>query len=328
MTGVRLRWVVVGFGDFGQRHARTLVDADQEVVALVEPDSARRADAALQHPEATVVGQLDDARAVAHDAVVVATPETMHRDPVVQALRHAHVLVEKPIATDLHDARAMVDAATAGGTLLFVGHLLRFDPRLVALRGMIESGSLGRIVHVSSRRHGFRSSAHVYQRVQPLVLSGVHDADLVLWLTGLTPVSVSASAVSALDLQTPDHQIALIELAGGASALVEAGRLLPDGATVAPNFVLEVIGTEATARLVDDGDLVVVDREGTAPVPVVGGWTPADMLRVQCDHVLQCIAAGRPSPLIDPAFATASLATMLAAAESAGRGGERVTIAR
>ena len=87
--------------------------------------------------------RLDDALDAQPDVVVVATPEHLHRDAAVRALAVAHVLVEKPIASTVEDAEAIRAAADSAGRLVFVGHLLRFDPRPRRARVVDRPGPAG-----------------------------------------------------------------------------------------------------------------------------------------------------------------------------------------
>lgn len=318
-----LRWAVVGCGDFGLRHLAVLRAAGQDVVAVVEPDSERRQRAAAVAGATTATDDLEDALACAPDVVVVATPEHLHVDPAVRALEVADVLVEKPLASTAVDADTIATAAAASGRLLFVGHLLRLDPRLVALRRLIEAGRLGDVVHVACRRVGLRSLSATYQRVEPLVLSGVHDADVVTWLTGRRATRVTAVSSRRLGLANPDYQVALLELGDGTSAVVEAGWLLPAGAAQTPHVAIEVVGTDATARLLDDGALNLLDDAGLDDVDAgdPSSWEPMGMLRAQCEHVLNHVRERQPSALIGPDVAIAALRTMLAASHAAAVGG-------
>ena len=75
------------------------------------------------------------------DAVSVCTPDGLHREPCEQALAGGrHVLVEKPIATTVADAEAIVAAARRADATLLVGHCLRFDPRYDQARQAVARG--------------------------------------------------------------------------------------------------------------------------------------------------------------------------------------------
>lgn len=80
------------------------------------------------------------------DAVYVATPTELHVDHVLQAIASGkHVLVEKPMAASLADARRMVEAAEAAGVVFLVGHSHSYDLPIMKMREIIASGELGRV---------------------------------------------------------------------------------------------------------------------------------------------------------------------------------------
>ena len=199
-----------------------------------------------------------------------------------------------------------------------------------ALASLIDQGRLGDIVHLSCRRIGLRSISGPYQRIEPLIVSGVHDADVVAWLSGARASSVSAMSVERLGRPQPDHQVALFELEGGASAVVEAGWLLPDGAPHAPNVQVDVIGTEAVAHLTDAGPVTLITRGGVVVTDAgdPSAWSPDGLLRAQYEHVATHVESGAPCERIGTETAIAALRAVLAASRSSLRAGERVVIER
>jgi len=150
----RLRMGVVGLGGMGSTHLRNLLGMPGvEVVGAADIDEAKLAWAASlgvkpYRDYRELVGRVD--------AVVVATPPFLHREQAVYALeRGVHVFLEKPMATSLGDAEAIVEAAERGGATLAVGYCLRFH------RGYVEiarrAGGLGGplvLAHWSSFRLG------------------------------------------------------------------------------------------------------------------------------------------------------------------------------
>ncbi len=86
------------------------------------------------------------------DLVIVSSPDALHAEHATAALAAGrHVLVDKPFATSLADARALAEAAVAAGRLLTVFHNRRWDADFLTLRALIADGRLGDVVHVESR---------------------------------------------------------------------------------------------------------------------------------------------------------------------------------
>jgi predicted dehydrogenase len=134
-------------------------------------------------------------------AVSVCTPNSLHAEHSVAALEAGkHVLVEKPMAMNVREARRMVDAARAAGKQLVVGFQFRFDPRVLMVRRQIECGLFGKILYVRAqalRRRGIPSWG-VFGRKDlqgggPLIDIGVHVLETAHALCG-SPRPLAASA--------------------------------------------------------------------------------------------------------------------------------------
>src|SRR5690606_36123126 len=141
----------------------------------------------------TVAGDLTELLDAGIDAVVVATPEALHRDPVVASLDAGkHVLVEKPLTTDVAQAREIAEAARRAGTIVIPGFNLRYDDRHREVKEWIASGRAGTLTSLALRRNRPSALFSTYQRVHPGFESTSHDIDLALWLTGSRIRSVFA----------------------------------------------------------------------------------------------------------------------------------------
>ena len=122
-----------------------------DAVALAEPDPALRAHAQSQTGAAGYAGLGELLAHPGLDALILATPTPLH---AAQAQRAAaaglHVLCEKPMATTLEQARAMVEAAERAGVVLQVGHSHSFDAPIREMRALIASGALGPLRMINS----------------------------------------------------------------------------------------------------------------------------------------------------------------------------------
>ena len=134
-----IRVAVVGMGLMGMLHARILQHIrDVQVVAAVDinPERLSEVERALGIPTFHSLDEVLEAV----DAVSVTLPDHLHVDACSRALRAGkHVLVEKPLATTADDAGRILDAQVSPNQLM-VGHLLRFDLRLLELKRRIDGG--------------------------------------------------------------------------------------------------------------------------------------------------------------------------------------------
>jgi predicted dehydrogenase len=176
-----------------------------------------------------VHGDLEGLLRAGVQGAVVALPDDAHREPAVALLEAgAAVLVEKPLATTVEDAEAILGAAR--GRLLMVGHVLRFDPRYLEARRRVAGGALGDVLHAYARRNSAAGAAHRYGTTTRLPWHvSIHDLDLVRWVTGREICEVTARGTSRRfrDASHLDSLQALLTRQGGSPAVVESCWALP-----------------------------------------------------------------------------------------------------
>jgi phthalate 4,5-cis-dihydrodiol dehydrogenase len=161
------------------------------------------------------------------DAVIVATPTPLHaRQVQVLAAAGLHVLVEKPMATTVDEARAMVQACERTGVVLLVGHSHGYDAPLIGMRAVIERGELGAI----GMAHTWCYTDWVYRprRADELVSAlgggvtfrqGSHQFDMLRLLCGGRARSVRAKAFDwDPQRRTVGAHVAFIDFEGGPAA--------------------------------------------------------------------------------------------------------------
>jgi predicted dehydrogenase len=314
-----VRLGLIGAGVMGRLHASVIRDLHgAQLLAVAEPD-ARAIDLIRTIvPEARIY---DDHETMfvgeSLDAVVVATPESLHRAPVEAAAAHGlHVFVEKPMALDPIDCDAMLEARAAASVLLMVGYILRFEPTYAALHAAVGAGRFGRPVAMYARRCAtIQEARRLGGRVSALDYMGVHDIDQVLWNHAAPVRRVSARAARGRvweELGTPDTIWTTIEFEDGAVAVAEAGWALPEGwGGWAPppgwgpfgDVRFDLTGSAGFASIdLRQMNLVGVDDDGwmfpeTRHWPLVAGGV-GGALRAQVEHFVRCVRTGL-RPLID-----------------------------
>jgi len=189
-----VRVAVVGCGYWGSKHVRVLsLDQDVDLVVLVDPRPERRADLLRSFPAAVGVASLAEALPMV-DAVVIATPPTSHARLGLESLRAGkHVLVEKPLATSVADAKELIAAAEQAGVVLMVGHTFEYNATVWALRDFIADGVLGDVFYLDSARLNlglYQSDVNVIWDLAP------HDVSIFNHLLGTVPDAVSAWGAS------------------------------------------------------------------------------------------------------------------------------------
>jgi myo-inositol 2-dehydrogenase/D-chiro-inositol 1-dehydrogenase len=245
---------LVGAGRMGRMHLRALDPAGGRTAAVrvtdvVEPiEAAREALRGRGHRLHATLTDLLAARRP--DGVLVAAPTDRHAEVARAALAAGiPVLCEKPAGLTWQEVEETGRVAADRGVAFQVAYWRRFVPAMVALRERIVAGELGEILHLvcaqwdgapppAQFRHGSGGA---------FVDMGVHEFDVVRWLTGQSVASVVAVQTPALDAAArpdADNAQALLSLSGGTTAAVSLGRHYPGGDLV----TIEVFGSTGYER--------------------------------------------------------------------------------
>jgi len=126
------------------------------------------------------------------DAVSVCTPNFFHAEPTIAALKAGkHVIVEKPMAMNVREAKAMVDAAKKTRKVLVVGFQLRYSPNAQMLKRAVDDGQLGKVLYVrcqALRRRGIPNWGVFGQKELqgggPMIDIGVHILECAHYVMG------------------------------------------------------------------------------------------------------------------------------------------------
>jgi predicted dehydrogenase len=319
---------VVGLGLSGESHVRAYRSLPHaEVVAVGSRSAARAHEVAARYGIARAYGSYRELIAdPAVQAVSVATAEHEHREPVELALAAGkHVLVEKPLATTLEDARAIADAAARSTAILMPGHILRFHPGYARLRAAAERDELGRLVSMTAKRNRTRALLERYGRVHPALVTAVHDVDAMQWIAGDRISRVTARDRLA-DRDGGAHGLwALVEFQGGAVGLIETSWMLPPSAGLVTDDRFEIVGTRSSAKLRLDGSSLQLWGEGGVELPDLGyeaelHGRSAGALKEQLSYFAARASAGSGPEVVSVDDGVAAVAVVLALIESARLG--------
>lgn len=324
----RVRIGLVGCGAFGESHLQTYRAIERaQVAAAYDIDRERAQRVAAEYGIPRVCHSLEEICGLAElEAIDVVTPEAEHRVPVTRALAAGkHVFVEKPIATALADAAAMVDAAAQSGRILMVGQILRFETKYAMLKDEVSAGSLGDIVSMHARRNRPKSLLPLYNRTHPALENCIHDIDLMLWYTGRRVQRVRGYNRYATGRSNPDTFWGVLEFEGGAIAVVETIWMLPEAAGIMLDDAFQLVGTRGVANIHLLPGAYNILRETGYHVPDFSydprvAKTARGALREELAYFCECVANGRPCTAITPAEAAQAVQVVLALIESAANG--------
>jgi predicted dehydrogenase len=279
---------LVGYGHWGPNLARSLDGVDgAELRAVSVRAPAAAAAVAAERPEVLATTDLDAVLARPDvDIVVVATPAPTHFQLAALALcADKHVLVEKPLATNLQQAEELAGLAAERGRALMVGHLYVFHPIVRRLGELLDAGHLGDLVCVTSERGnptGTPQDGGVLWNLAP------HDLSIVIHLLGDDVRRVDAR-------QASDEELVFLTLELGSGALVEIAL---SWVAHAKARRMTFTGSEGIAVFDETAvePLALFRRRGDeAPVPVAVETPEAiEPLRAQWEELVAAVREGRP----------------------------------
>ena len=275
-------------------------------------------------------------------AVSIATPDFAHREIAVAAAEAGkHILVEKPLATTVEDADAILAAVDKAGVKLMVDFHNRVNAPFVTARQSVQAGELGELQYIYAR---LSNTTFVPTQMLPwagqssaLWFLASHTLDMSLWLLDDTPTRVYAVSRSGIlkarGVDTQDFHIAIVEFAGGAVVTLENAWILPETEPNVFNFKMEVLGSDGVLYInTSDHRVVEMYTRDTVSLPDVLGFSlDADSARLS-GFVLEAIARFVDAVVDDkPALATGAEAALvtrvLCAIEEAAATGQPVALA-
>ena len=317
--------LLVGCGKWGRNLARVLAQLGA-LTGISDPVEGLARAAAEEHGVA-VRGLAEALQDPSIRAVVIAAPAAQHFALASEVIASGkHVFVEKPLALRSSDAERLVRDAEERGTVLMVGHLMRYHPAFRRLEDLVSEGALGRLRYIYSNRLNlgrFRREENILWSFAP------HDISMILALVGSEPESVSAVGSAFLHTTIADVTTTHLAFASGERAHIFVSWLHPF-----KEQRLVVIGDAAMAVLEDSADAGAmlqlwphhVDWVGGGPQPVRGEAVPVETpdtepLRAELSHFLECCASGS-APITDGREGLRVLRVLEAAQASMSGGGQ------
>lgn len=271
---------------------------DVELVGLTDSDAARGQAAAQRlhlpwvAPPETLVGRSEAA---------VVTAENVHHRRYVELAGRAGlaVLCEKPLATTLADADAMLEATASGGGHLYAALPVRGLPAVGHLRQLVQSGQLGRILAMASSNHGQLPPGWF---LDPALSGGgavmdhvSHVVDVMRWVLADEVERVYALASNRLN-GTAVEDAALVQFTfrGGTVATLDPSWSRPRGFPTWGDVRLDVVGTAGVAAL--DPWAQQLDWFRSRPAVHRGAPYGPDMDALLIDRFVAAAAGGPVAP--------------------------------
>jgi UDP-N-acetylglucosamine 3-dehydrogenase len=302
---------IVGFGSIGRHHARNLAAMKGvELVGVVDTSPLALAQAdALGFP---TLGSTSALLAAGIDAVIICVPTSLHEAVADEFIDGScALLIEKPLAQSMVAAKRLIARCSRAGVPLMVGYVERYNPAMEFVRDFVAAGNLGRLISMSARRVGVLPPR--IRDASVLIDIGVHDIDMVAFITGARLNLLAAQGGMAVLDDRLDFATLLLD-AAGCVVSIEANWITP-----VKLRELSITGTRGYCRVdyitqeawfapgqrfeptLDYEDLVRQYKQGTLISLPIAKREP--LLR----ELEVFIAGVRGGPLPNPSIALASL---------------------
>lgn len=217
---MKLRAGVAGSGSMGRNHARCYSLIQEVELAAVYDADLKRAQAVAEEFGAKAVDSLE-ALAEACDLASVAVPTIAHLEVGGELMRRGlHVLMEKPIAPSVEEAKQLVELAEERDRILQIGHIERFNPVMRELEAKLNHPKFIE----SHRLSPFPNRSIDIGVVLDLM---IHDLEIILHLVKSPVASIDAVGVPVL-MESEDIANARLRFENGCVANVTASRISPE----------------------------------------------------------------------------------------------------
>ena len=238
---------VIGAGYWGKNHIRTLYELGN-LGGIVESNSETLKRFAEQYPDVKGYLSLGDALQDGQfSGFTVATPAETHF-PLAKQIMEAgkHVLVEKPLTLQEDHAEELVRLSEENNVNIMVGHVLLFHPAIKKIKGLIDSGKIGKLQYIYSNRLNLgqvRTEENVFWSLAP------HDISIFQYFTDAFPEAIHASGSTFLQKGIHDSTLTQFKYPNGVEGHIFVSWLHPF-----KEHRLVVIGSEAMITFEDSSE--------------------------------------------------------------------------
>ena len=202
---------IIGQGYWGPKLTRNFIDLlGVESISVADLKAERLAEIKNHYPQIKTTQAVEDLFNSDIDALVIATPVHTHYELALKALEAGkHVLVEKPITNSAFTADKLVELARGQGLTLMVGHTYEYNAAVEAIRGLVQSGALGQLFYVYSKRVNLgllQPDINVMWDLAP------HDLSILCFVLGEYPDKVLAIGENFVNKTNKKDEIVFMNL--------------------------------------------------------------------------------------------------------------------
>jgi len=307
----KLGVAVIGTGFWGRNHARVFKELEEtELLAVCDIEAGRAKNVANQFGVKAYTNSGKMLKRKEIEAVSICTWSTSLAKEALKALKAGrHVLVEKPMAANVKQAKELLETAEKEGVHLTVGFLMRFIPGLQHIRKAVENKKIGDLVCATAKR-----VSQWPERVGDMGVvkdTAIHDIDVMRYIFNHDPIAVYAKTGSMRHGKFEDYAQIMLTYESGKSAFIESNWLTPY-----KTRTLIVTGSEAIMKLdYITQELTIEDAKET----VQPRYPWREPLKIELKHFANCVL-GKEKPLITGIDGLKALQIAEAALQSSAKG--------
>ncbi|WP_130860691.1 Gfo/Idh/MocA family protein [Gracilibacillus phocaeensis] len=291
----------VGMISFAHIHATAYAQylcqhPDVEIIGIWD-DNVKRGREMAEFYQTRFCNDLSQLLATEVEAVIICSENVKHKEHVIAAAQaKKHILCEKPIATSLDDARAMIDVCNQEQVTLQIAYPVRFSPVMQQVKKIIEAKDIGDVVAINGTNHGQMPGSWFVDKT----LSGggaatdhiVHLLDVTRWLLNDEAKSIYAELDTKFHpIDVEDCGIVSLEMESGVIFTIDPSWSRPKVFPTWGDVTMEIVGTEGSLSIdaFKQHFLLYSDRKNTVQqLP----WLE-DMDQVLINDFVQCIQQKR-----------------------------------
>jgi predicted dehydrogenase len=303
---------VIGCGYWGPNLIRNFSQLPGCSVKIVSDLDQKRLDNMKnQYPQVnTTLDYMEIVKDPKIDAVVIATPVFTHKPFAMSAMEAGkHVFIEKPMTASVNDAMDLVNIAQRKNLRLMVGHTFEYNPAVLAVKKIIDSGELGDLFYINAQRLNlglFQNDINVLWDLAP------HDISIILFLLNKEPQYVTAVGAAHINPKVEDVATLTMVFDDGKIAFIQSSWLDPNKTRkititgskkmlmyndIEPNQKVWIFdkGVQGPEHYETFGEFQYAYRYGDIHIPHINNQEP---LKIELSHFIECIKAGK-NPISD-----------------------------
>ncbi|MBI3034750.1 Gfo/Idh/MocA family oxidoreductase [Candidatus Woesearchaeota archaeon] len=223
----KINVAVIGTGAMGKNHARVYSEiGNAELVAVCDANKERAKSISDLYNANCYTDYKEMLKKEKIEAASVCVPTVLHKQVATDVIKKkVNVLVEKPIAAAINDAREIINEAEKNKVKLMVGHIERFNPVVIELKKRIRKNQLGKIYNVHCARMG--PTAQRITDVGVIIDLAIHEIDILKHLINSKIKRVYAETAQRIHSTHEDMLIGTIRFENGVLGVINSNWLTP-----------------------------------------------------------------------------------------------------